>query len=188
MINGEFAIKENLLLHSDEKELILEADQTRKKLYKAGRYEEISERESQKRKVEELDLRGRDENEIKLFSESKSDENLADKEPKEEFRIKGKIPILKNKTSSAQKSLFEETENYMVIMPTEFQETPMLNLLYTDIDKTKAVDEEINYSKIADAKILKQTGSEKKTEKEKFANTESKIELPKNVKLKFGDD
>ena len=74
-------------------------------------------------------------------------------------------------------------------MHTEFQQTPVLNLLYSDIDKSKSVDEEINYSKIADAKILKQAGTvEKKTEKEKMNNTESRIELPKNVKLKFGDD
>ncbi|RPI14595.1 MAG: hypothetical protein EHM58_16110 [Ignavibacteriae bacterium] len=188
MVRGEFKIKENHLLNADEKELLTKAELTRKKLYKVGRYEEISEREKQKRTVEEIDLSNRDDDEIKLFSDSKIENELADKEPKEEFRIKGRIPSLKNKVPALQKNLFEETGQHQVVMPVEFQETPMLNLLYSDVDKTKSVDEEISYSKIADAKIIKQTVSEKKTDKDKFKNVESKVELPKNVKLKFGDD
>ena len=42
-------------------------------------------------------------------------------------------------------------------------------------------------SKLAEEKILKQVRSEKKKE-EQMENEDSKVELPKNVKLKFGDD
>jgi cytosine/adenosine deaminase-related metal-dependent hydrolase len=188
MVRGEFRVKENILLNADEKELIIESDLTRRKLYKIGRYDEISEREKRRKTVEEIDLSSRDDDEIKLFSDTKAEDGNADKEPKEEFRIKGKIPSLRNKISASQKNLFDETEQHHVIMPDEFQETPMLNLLYSDVNKTKSVDEEINYSKIADVKILKQTVTEKNTDKDKLKNVESKIELPKNVKLKFGDD
>lgn len=188
MINGDFKVRDNTILNVDEKDLIIESDLTRKKLYKIGRYDEISEREKRRKNAEDTDLVRDDDAEIKLFSDSKSEAGTSEKEPREEFRIKGKIPSFKSKIPAAQNNLFGDTEHHKIIMSDEFQDTPVLNLLYSDIDKTKSVDEEIIYSKITDEKILKQAVPDKKTEKDKLKNTESKIELPKNVKLKFGDD
>jgi cytosine/adenosine deaminase-related metal-dependent hydrolase len=188
MIKGDFKVKESMILDADEKQIINDSEITRKRLYKVGKYEEISERDKQRRSVEELDLRGRDEDEIKLFSDSGEQANQEESSPKEEFRIKGRFPLKKDKGAKVQKNLFDEPETLKVVMPAEFQETPMLNLLYTDVDIIKAMDEEIVYSKMADAKILKQAVTEQKPEKTSQSNSEIKVELPKNVKLKFGDD
>jgi len=189
MINGEFKIRENKALFFDEDEIIESAHTTRQKLYKVGKYKEITERTSRRENIERLDPRARDEGEIKLFSESAAEGNLEQsKDVKDEFRIKGKLQIFKHKTSSPQKSLFEDAEAGNVIQSKDLNETPEINLLFTEIDETKGIDDEIIYSKLADAKILKQAGMEKKKEKEEYQQQESKIELPKNVKLKFGDD
>jgi hypothetical protein len=188
MIKGDFKVKESMIMNADEKNILKESEITRRRLYKAGKYEEISAREKQRRSVEEMDLRGRDEDEIKLFSDSGEQIKDDESSPKEEFRIKGKIPLKKDKASKVQKNLFDQPEVLPVVMASEFQETPELNLLYTDVDVMKAVDEEIVYSKMADAKILKQAGTEIKTEKTPTSKNEAKVELPKNVKLKFGDD
>ena len=65
----------------------------------------------------------------------------------------------------------------------------MLNLLVTDPDSSKSVEEDIIQAKIVDETIIKRLSTEKKAEKPvKTLNTESRIELPKKVKLKFGDD
>jgi hypothetical protein len=136
-----------------------------------------------------MDISNRDEDEIKLFSDTDKNETArSGEEMKEDFRIKGKVPLFRKKSSSAQKTLFDDVEASNIIAIQDYQETPMINLLYSEIDETKGIDDEIIYSKIADAKILKQTGIEKKPKKPEVQNADSKIELPKNVKLKFGDD
>ena len=58
----------------------------------------------------------------------------------------------------------------------------MQTIRYVDLQ------DEIMQSKLIDDKIMKQTTVVKKVEKKAPPVSESKIELPKNVKLKFGDD
>lgn len=54
---------------------------------------------------------------------------------------------------------------------------------------SKSVEDDLVQVKAVDETIIKRLSSEKKSEKtQKPSNMESKIELPKNVKLKFGDD
>ncbi len=186
MINGDFKIRDNKPLYFDEEELIKSAAETRNRLYKAARYEEISERQKQKKRIEKLDLSNREDDEIKLFSDrtEAKDENAG--QSKEEFRIKGRIPVFKRRISPAQKNLFDQTDVSLIVQTEQYQETPVINLLYTEFDQAKGVEEEVMRSKLADEKILKQVRTEKKKE-EKMENEESKVELPKNVKLKFGE-
>lgn len=188
MINGDFCVKDRKLLYSDEEAIIQASELTRQKLYRLGKYEEITERNKHRSITEMLDLRNRDDEEIKLFSEA-GKENTEDvvSEGKPEFKIKGKIPSFRDRTQKTQKNLFELEESNNIIQSEEDPETPVINLLYTEIDQSKSTDDEVTYSRIADIKILKYSAGEKK-EQSKISSPESKIELPKNVKLKFGDD
>lgn len=187
MINGDFKVRDGKPLYFDEEELIKSALETREKLYKAAKYDEISERQKQKRHIEELDLSSRDDEEIKLFSESAAQKEEEAGQSKEEFRIKGRIPVFRRKASPSQKNLFDQTDASQIVQTEQYQETPVINLLYAEFDQAKGVDEEVMISKLAEEKILKQVRTEKKKD-EQMANEESKVELPKNVKLKFGDD
>ncbi|MGH2574361.1 MAG: hypothetical protein ACRDFC_01535 [Ignavibacteria bacterium] len=195
MINGEFKIKNNNLIYASEDEIIKDADETRKRLYVVGKYDEIQERNKQRKNIEELDLRNRDDEEI-LFPRTgtlavKEESFVIKEEPligeEEEFRIKSKMPLFKHKISNTQKNLFEETENH-TLHTEENLHSPDLNLLYSEIDESKNTEEEIFQLKIAEAKLFKQTNAEKKAQPGEPEKTEGKIELPKDVKLKFGDD
>jgi cytosine/adenosine deaminase-related metal-dependent hydrolase len=187
MINGEFVVRNYKTVYFDEEEVLCNAARTRKRLYKIAKYEEIAERKKQRKSVEMLDLRNRDEEEIKLFSDSSSEKPAVITEAKEEFRIKTKIPVFKARVIPEQKNLFEETTEHQVIQTPQYQESPVLNLLFTEVDEAKDVEKEVQHSKLVDDKILKQTGEEKKAASG-VQNKESKIELPKDVKLKFGDE
>ncbi len=187
IIGGEFKVKDKKFVGIDENEIISAANETRRKLYKIGKYEQLSERKKQKESSEKLDLRSRDEEEIKMFSDTEHEASQTTS--KEEFRIKSRIPTFRQKVVPGQKNLFDDNEHNPIIQSEDFQETPMLNLLYTEISESNALEEEILQIKAIDEKILKKQGiPEKKISKPKVPQTESKIELPKNVKLKFGDD
>ena len=187
MINGDFKVRDGKPLYFDEEELIKSAAETREHLYKAARYDEISERQKQKKNIEQLDLSGRDDDEIRLFSQSAEAKEEITGQSKEEFRIKGKIPVFRRKASPAQKNLFDQTDTSQIVQTEQYQYTPVINLLYTEFDQAKGVEEEVMRSKLAEEKILKQARLEKKKD-EQMENEDSKVELPKNVKLKFGDD
>ncbi len=191
MIGGDFKVKNNKFVNSDENKIIEQANETRKRLYKAGKYEQLSARKKQKENIEKLDLRGRDDEEIKMFSET--GESISEIESKEEFRIKSKVTTPKHRVTPGQKNLFEETNDINIIQSEDYRENPLINLLFTEIAETKNIDEEISQlkeqAKSIDERIMKKAvPAEKKPDKNKILQTESKIELPKNVKLKFGDD
>jgi len=132
-------------------------------------------------------MTGRTDDEIKMFSDNS--ESSVVTEEKDEFRIKTKMPAFRPKKTPGQRSLFEEFEHVSIVQSEDEQDTPMLNLLVTDPDSSKSVEDEIVQAKIVDETIIKRLGNEKRSENvNKPVNTESKIELPKNVKLKFGDD
>ena len=188
IISGKFKVRANRLLSIDETELIKSVGTTRERLYKVGKYEQLSERKKQREKVREIELGARDSEEIKLFSDRTQDSETEDIESKEEFRIKARISTTRRKISQVQKNLFDEMEQSSFIQPEDFRETPEFNLLFTEVNEAKDIEEEIINNKLIDDKILKQTAWEKKPDKKKSAVAESKIELPKNVKLKFGDD
>jgi hypothetical protein len=187
IINGDFKVRDSKPLYYDEEELIKSAAETREHLYKAARYEEISERQKQKKNIEKLDLSSRDDDEIRLFSRGAEVKDESTGQSKEEFRIKGRIPVFRRKVTPAQKNLFDQTDASQIVQTEQYQETPVINLLYTEFDQAKGVEEEVMRSKLADEKILKQVRSEKKKE-EQMENENSNVELPKNVKLKFGED
>jgi len=187
MLNGEFKIRNSKILYDDESAIINNINLTRERLYKTGKYEELKKKQRSREISEKLDMTGRTDDEIKMFSEKDVAEE--ETENKEEFRIKTKIPAFRPKKTPGQRSLFEEFEHVSIIQSEEFQDTPMLNLLATDPDSSKSVEDDIVQAKIVDETIIKRLSTEKKSEKAaKPLNTESKIELPKNVKLKFGDD
>jgi hypothetical protein len=185
MINGDFKVREHRLVYSSEEDVITASEHTRTNLYKAGKYEELSVRKKQRADTEKLGLKNREEEEIKLFSEDENPDESTVAEGKAEFRIKGKIPVFRQRIPRGQKNLFDEEDTKNIIQAQENPDTPVINLLYTEVDQSKSTDEEITYSKIADAQILKYSAQEKK---EQSTSPESKIELPKDVKLKFGDD
>ncbi len=187
MIEGDFKVRDCKPLYFDEEELMKSAAETRERLYKAAKYEEISERLKEKKDVQELDLSARSEDEIRLFSEFVVVKDESREQSKEEFRIKGKLPVFRKKVPSAQKNLFDQPDKSPIIQAEEYQQTPVLNLLHTEFDQANEVEEEVQRTKLAEEKILKQARGEKKKE-EKMSNEDSKVELPKNVKLKFGDD
>ncbi len=97
------------------------------------------------------------------------------------------MPVFRKKVPAAQKNLFEETNKAPISQSEEYLETPVINLLYTEYEDAKGLDEEVLRNKLTDEKIIKQASAEKKKEKPE-PNPESKVELPKNVKLKFGGD
>jgi len=187
MLDGEFRVRDNKLLNASENEILDNVNITRERLYKTGKYDELKKKQQAREVSEKLDMTSRTDDEIKMFSE-KDNEAVSD-ENKEEFRIKTRIPAFKPKKVPGQRSLFEEFEQVSIVSSEDFQSTPMLNLLITDPDSSKSVEEDIVQAKIVDETIIKRLSNENKTEKSaKPANIESKIELPKNVKLKFGDD
>jgi len=187
MLDGEFRVRDNKLLNASENEIVDNVNITRERLYKTGKYDELKKKQQAREVSEKLDMTSRTDDEIKMFSE-KDNEAVSD-ENKEEFRIKTRIPAFKPKKVPGQRSLFEEFEQVSIVSSEDFQSTPMLNLLITDPDSSKSVEEDIVQAKIVDETIIKRLSNENKTEKSaKPANIESKIELPKNVKLKFGDD
>lgn len=187
MIAGEFKVKDNLSLVTNEEELISRINATRESLYKTGKYDELKKKQKARESSEKLDMTGRTDDEIKFSSEN--DENVILTEDKEEFRIKTRIPAFRQKKTPGQRSLFEEFEHVSIVQSDDFQDTPMLNLLITDPDSSKIVEDDLVQAKNVDETIIKRLHTEKKPEKSnKPVNAESKIELPKNVKLKFGDD
>ena len=187
MIAGEFKVKDNRSLVTNEEELIGKINATREGLYKTGKYDELKKKQKARESSEKLDMTGRTEDEIKFSSEK--DDNIILTEDKEEFRIKTRIPAFRQKKTPGQRSLFEEFEHVSIVQSDDFQDTPMLNLLVTDPDSSKIVEDDLVQAKNVDETIIKRLHTEKKPEKSnKPLNAESKIELPKNVKLKFGDD
>jgi hypothetical protein len=187
MIEGEFKVRDNKILNSDEHLLVERINQTREMLYKTGKYEELKKKKMARESSDKLDMTGRTDDEIKLFSEKPDEEENT--ESKDEFRIKTRIPVFRQKKTPGQRSLFEEFDHVSIVQSSDFQQTPMLNLLITDPDSSKSIEDEIIQAKIVDETIIKRLGSEKKPEKSvKPVSSESKVELPKNVKLKFGDD
>jgi cytosine/adenosine deaminase-related metal-dependent hydrolase len=186
IIEGEFKVKSNKLVNSNDSEILEKTIETRNRLYKIGKYEEIKKRQENKEKSEKLDLRARNEEEIKLFSEKAETE--PDSEPAEEFQIKLKVPGVRPKTVLAQRSLFEEIEQSRIIQSGEFQDTPQLNLLSAEDPHAEPGEEDIVQAKNVDDSIFKRLSREWKSEAINEPGSDTKIQLPKNVKLKFGDD
>ncbi len=187
MLDGEFKYRDGKLLCCDEKDLTQRINLTRENLYRTGKYEELKKKQAARENVERLDMTGRTDDEIKLFSDSAAEE--IEQVEKEEFRIKTKIPAFRQKKVPGQRSLFEELDHMNIVQSEDFQQTPELNLLLTDASSSKSVEDDLVQAKAVDETIIKRLSTEKKSDKtSKPANTESKIELPKNVKLKFGDD
>ncbi|MCC7158878.1 MAG: amidohydrolase family protein [Ignavibacteria bacterium] len=187
MTGGMFTLKNNKPANSNENEVITRVNVTRNRLYKTGKYDELKKRKQAKENSDKLDMGSRSDDEIKLFSE-KTDE-VTDIEATEEFRIKTKLPVFRQKAVPGQRSLFEQIEQSSIILSDELCDTPELNLLITDPDASKQVEDDIIQASAIDETIIRRLGSEKKAEKDtKHLKSESKVELPKNVKLKFGDD
>jgi len=188
IINGVFKVKDRKISGVDEDSIIESITQTRERLYSAGKYQELQNRKERKQKVEELDLSARDDDEVRLFSniEPRTVEFI----PKEEFKVKTKISVIRQKPAPGQRTLFEELEQTSVIQIDEYKETPELNLLATEFSDSKTVEEEVVQVRAVDESILMRlsTGVKKPAEKPKPEGSDSKVELPKNVKLKFGDD
>lgn len=187
LTSGQFRMKDGRQSGVNEQEIIEEVNKTRNRLYKAGKYEELKKRKQQKESVDRLDMGGRTSEEIKLFSDNKEDEPEA--VDTDEFRIKTRVPVFRPKPVPGQRSLFEQTETANIIQSEEYQDSPVLNLLVTDPEASKPVENEFIQAKIIDETIIRSLHTVKKSEKPQAAqNQESKVELPKNVKLKFGDD
>jgi hypothetical protein len=185
MINGQFKVRNNKLMEGCEEDIISSAETTRKRLYELGKYDELLLNKQPRHSFEKTDInKAEDENMIQ-FSESTPE--FVNDETNETFRIKSKLPVFRHKSPPDQKNLFEDTEKAAIIQPVSYQESPELNLLYTEVEETKSEDDEILLTKIAEAKLLKQNPDDTK-ERTKKNNLDSKVELPKNVKLKFGDD
>ncbi|MCI0450754.1 MAG: hypothetical protein L0Y79_13415, partial [Chlorobi bacterium] len=202
IIGGEFKVKDNKPVNSDERKLLDKIIDTRNRLYKAGKYEEIKKRQENKEKSEKLDLRARDEGEIKLFSDKTTVETVLNQgeaekitfvEAAEEFQIKEKMLSLartqsRQKQSPSQRSLFEEIEQSPIIQSDDLHETPFINLLSADESAGKLIEEDIVQAKNVDESIFKRLSGEWKDESLKPTDSEGKVKLPKDVKLKFGDD
>ncbi len=187
---GVFKVRDRKIQGVNEEEVITSIAQTRERLYKAGKYEEILRRKQRRLKAEMPGFGARQEDdEIKLFTES-TDDAKAEEEVKEDFRIKTKIPVVKRRIQPGQSSLFEDTEQTSIVECDEFKETPELNLLLTEFSDSKTVEEDVVQVKAVDEQILKSLGTQqRKYDKPvKKGDSEGKVELPKNVKLKFGDD
>jgi hypothetical protein len=187
MKSGKFTVRNNRLVNSDENRIIINVNTTRERLYKTGRYDDLKRKKETIRNTQMLDMSGRSDDEIKMFSDAPEDNILIDSD--EDFRIKTKIPSFKPKTKPGQRSLFEEFEHLISSSQSDdFQETPELNLLAMESEPLKHLEEEILQVKSVDEKIISSLSPVKKIDKSKNVNSESKVELPKNVKLKFGDD
>lgn len=187
MTGGIFKLRNNIPAGCNEEELTANINETRNRLYKIGKYDELKKRNETKQSVSKLDLSGRSDEEIKMFSDNP--EETHQREEKEEFRIKTKIPVFRPKPAPGQRSLFEETEQSSIFQSDVFQETPELNLLLTDSGASKTVEDDIVQVSSVDETIIKRLVAERKADAApKQVNQEGKVELPKNVKLKFGDD
>lgn len=191
MIKGKFKVRDGKFSEGIEEAVIASANKTRKQLYKIGRYEDIAKKKRHQIDVEKLDMKSRDDDEIKLFSQpaeqvKEQAGEVSDINLKEDFRIKSKIPVFRTKTSPLQKNLFEELKVFSVD-DEDTKESPELNLLYTEIIESKDIDDEILQAKISEALLLKHKPEEQSADKTNLKTAESKIQLPKNVKLKFGD-
>jgi cytosine/adenosine deaminase-related metal-dependent hydrolase len=189
MINGEFKYRDGVLQNCDESFLVANINETRENLYNTGKYEELKKKRMARENVEKLDMTGRSDNEIKMFSDITADTEEEDE--REEFRIKTRIPAFKQRKVPGQRSLFEESDHISIIQSDDFQQTPALNLLLTDSESSKPVEDDLVQVKAVDESIIKRLPTEKRIEKTPQAanpDSKSKIELPKNVKLKFGDD
>jgi hypothetical protein len=187
MKSGKFTVRNNSLVNSDENRIIINVNTTRERLYKTGRYDDLKRKKETIRNTQMLDMSGRSDDEIKMFSDAPEDNILIDSD--EDFRIKSKIPSFKPKTKPGQRSLFEEFEHLISSSQSDdFQETPELNLLAMESEPLKHLEEEILQVKSVDEKIISSLSPVKKIDKSKNVNSESKVELPKNVKLKFGDE
>jgi cytosine/adenosine deaminase-related metal-dependent hydrolase len=187
MHEGVFMMKNGKSVSIEEDKLISSVNETRERLYRTGKYEELQKRSESKVKSDKLDMGGRSDDEIKMFSDNADETVITD--TSEEFRIKTRIPAFRPKPVPGQRSLFEQHEQSAIVQSQEFQESPSLNLLLTDVDAGKSVEEDIIQAKNVDETIIKRLSVPKKPEKPvKPQHQESKIELPKNVKLKFGDD
>lgn len=185
MINGQFKVRNNKLISGCEEDIISSAEATRKRLYDIGKYDDLMLKKQTWHSNEKIEINKAEDENMIPFSES-SAEYVSD-ETDETFRIKSKIPVFRHKSLPGQKNLFEDTEKAAIVQPISYQESPELNLLYTDVEESKGDDDEILLNKIVETKLLKQSPVDKKV-KSKKDNLESKVELPKNVKLKFGDD
>lgn len=192
MIKGAFKVRDNSVKGIDEDKIIADVSAAREHLYKAGKYNELKRKQESRLNSDKLDMSGRSSDEIKLFAEIPDETiytGIKERDSKEEFRIKTKIPVFRQKPMPGQRSLFEQQDkSSIVVQHNDFQETPELNLLVNDPEGSKSVEDEIIQTKTVDEVIFKQLTPDKKPDKPKQVNTESKIELPKNVKLKFGDD
>jgi cytosine/adenosine deaminase-related metal-dependent hydrolase len=187
MISGAFKVRDKKIEGINEDAIIDLINETRNRLYRSGKYEEIKKRKERKERSENLELGSVTRDEIRLFSE----ENTAkeEKSSKDDFRIKTRIPVSRQKKTPGQRNLFEETDQSNIIQWDENKENPEVNLLVTDFFDSKQVEEDFVQVKAVDETILQRLSSiEKKIDKTKTTAPESKIELPKNVKLRFGDD
>lgn len=181
MSAGEFRSLDNKLITSNEREILRNMNITRKKLYSVGKYEELH---LKKEKEIIKEQKPSDEDEIKLFPE-KSEE--ATEHVKEEFRIKSRISAYKQKKTTLQNSLFDELNETNIIQSDDSLKSPVLNLLISE-QHTPSDDENLIQIKSIDEIVINKLGRPKSTETQKKVNPESKIELPKDVKLRFGDD
>ena len=186
IIRGKFVIKNHTIITTDESKLIEKVRDTRIRLYKTGRYEEIKRRTDDKRKSESPEIRQKSENEIKLFPETAEEFN--DSENKEEFRIKTKLTFPRRKKIPGQSSLFDDISEINIIQSENIQNSPVLNFLFADEPAEKIPEENEITVKSLDETIMNKLIPESRTEIVKKAGYESKIELPKDVKLRFGDD
>ncbi len=187
MTGGIFKLRNNSSAVGNEEELITNINETRNRLYKIGKYDELKKRKETKQSISKLDMGGRSDEEIKMFSDNPVE--TEEREDREEFRVKARIPVFRPKAIPGQRSLFEQAEQSSIFQTDEFQETPELNLLLTDSGASKSVEEDLVQVSSVDETIFKRLVAERKAETApKPVNQESKVELPKNVKLKFGDD
>lgn len=188
VIHGEFKVKDNKLLCINEESLISSSLKSRERLYKTAKYNYSAPKKKDKEKPAfKIPVQAADEN--ILFNEAdKEADKYSDKDVIEEFRIKSKMPVLRKKKIPLQDTLFDEFDSKGMKSFEEHLETPSLNLLYTEFEETKLVQEEILSSKVDADRLIKNIRFEKKAETKKGNASEKKVELPKDVKLRFGDD
>jgi cytosine/adenosine deaminase-related metal-dependent hydrolase len=187
MISGVFKVRDKKIEGINEEAIIDLITETRNRLYRSGKYEDIRKRKERKERSESLELGSVTKDEIRLFSA----ENTAKEEKgaKDEFKIKARFQAARQKQTPGQRNLFEEIDQSNIIQWGENKENPELNLLVTDFFDSRQVEEDFVQVRAVDETIMKKLSSvEKKTDKTKTTAPESKVELPKNVKLRFGDD
>jgi len=190
VLNGEFEVRNHRLQHAEENEILLRAAATRKRLYTVGKYAELKKRSEERKDIEQLDLRSRDEYEIKLFSDSQAaggGTRIESPDEVETFRIKSKLSIFKKGASRSQKNLFDEPEITQLQQTAEYKESPEFNLLYSELEETRQIEQELLQARITEAELLRRS-AQRKAAATPPAEEGKKIELPKDVKLKFGDE